>query len=108
MISDIDVHELARRLEETTGPGLTLIDVREVDEYAAGHVPGAALVPMSTVPARAVSLDRDRPVHVVCQSGNRSKATASLLESMGFAVVNVAGGTAAWITAGRPVERGLA
>ena len=108
MITDIDVHELARRLDDEPRPELTLIDVREVDEYAAGHVPGAALVPMSTVPARAVSLDPGRPVHVVCQSGGRSKAMASLLESMGFEVVNVAGGTAAWITAGRPVERGLA
>lgn len=99
---EIDIDELARSAEV----GATVIDVREPGEYVAGHVPGAASMPMGQLPARLGELDRTRPVHVVCASGNRSAAMTDLLVVNGFDAYSVAGGTAAWTRSGRPVETG--
>lgn len=90
-------------------PGNTvLLDVRENDEWAAGHAPGAVHVPMGQVPQRLDELASafpDRPVHVVCRSGGRSaRVTAYLLAQAGWDAVNVEGGMRAWIAAGRPME----
>ena len=71
---EIDIEQLAAALNDQPG-GAALIDVREAGEYAAGHVPGAALMPMSRLASRMGELDKTRPVYVVCASGNRSAAT---------------------------------
>ena len=86
--------------------GAVTIDVREPDEYVAGHVPGARLMPMGEVPSRLTELPRARPVYVICQSGNRSQAIAHLLVRQGFDARSVAGGTTAWEALGYPVVRG--
>jgi rhodanese-related sulfurtransferase len=100
---EIDVERLAQAAERHA----TLIDVREPGEYVAGHVPGARLVPMGQLPSRLGDLDRDRPVYVVCASGNRSAAMTDLLVASGFDAYSVAGGTAAWAKSSRPVETGV-
>ena len=84
--------------------GATVVDVREPVEYAAGHIPGAVNIPMGRLSSRLAEIDRDRPVCVVCASGNRSSAMTDLLVAAGFDAVNVTGGTGAWIRAGRPIE----
>jgi rhodanese-related sulfurtransferase len=86
--------------------GLT-VDVRERVEYAGGHVPGAVWIPMGQLASRLGELDRMRPVHVICATGNRSKAMADLLVAAGFDAASVATGTAGWVAAGHPVEVGL-
>jgi rhodanese-related sulfurtransferase len=101
--TEIDV----ARLEQVLSEGGQLVDVREPQEYAAAHVPGALLVPMGRLTARLDELDASSPVHLICASGNRSGAMCDLLAARGFTAVNVAGGTAAWIASGRPVEGGL-
>lgn len=98
---EIDIAQLA-----SSGDRATVVDVREPAEYVAGHVPGAALVPMGQLPARLEELDRTRPVYVVCASGNRSAAMTDFLIAKGYDAYSVAGGTAAWARAGRPVETG--
>jgi rhodanese-related sulfurtransferase len=85
----------------------TTVDVRERGEYAQGHVPGAVLVPMSQLASRLGELDRSSRIHVICASGNRSKAMTDLLVAQGFDAVSVAGGTQAWIASGRAVGVGL-
>ena len=85
----------------------TTVDVREHGEYAQGHVPGAVLVPMGQLASRLGELDRSSRIHVVCASGNRSKAMTDLLVAQGFDAVSVAGGTQAWIASGRAVGVGL-
>lgn len=100
---EIDIEQLAAALDGDAA----LVDVREPGEYAAGHVPGALLVPMGRLSSRMGELDRTRPVHVICASGNRSAAMTDLLVANGFDASAVAGGTQAWAAAGRPVEVGL-
>ena len=85
----------------------TTVDVREKGEYAQAHVPGAVLVPMGQLASRLGELDRSTRVHVICASGNRSKAMTDLLVATGFDAVSVAGGTHAWIQSGRAVGVGL-
>lgn len=85
--------------------GAVLVDVREPAEYRDGHVPGAINIPMGQLTARMDEIDRDRPVHVVCASGNRSAAMTDVLTAAGFDASNVAGGTSAWIRSGRPIEK---
>ena len=83
-----------------------VLDVREPVEYVGGHVPGAALMPMSTIAARASELPTDTRIHVICASGNRSLVVTDALQRAGYDAVSVAGGTSAWRLAGRPVVTG--
>ena len=82
------------------------VDVRERVEYAQGHVPGAVLMPMGQLANRTSELDQRTRVHVICASGNRSRAMTDLLVARGYDAVSVAGGTSAWIAQGHPVEVG--
>jgi rhodanese-related sulfurtransferase len=91
----------------TERAGGVTIDVRERAEYARAHVPGAVLVPMGQLSSRLAEIDRSARVHVICASGNRSKAMTDLLVAAGFDAASVAGGTGAWIASGRTVEAGL-
>lgn len=86
--------------------GVNVIDVREPAEYVGGHVPGAVSIPMGRLPSRTSELDHSRPVYVICASGGRSGAMADYLARAGFDARSVAGGTSAWIAAGRPVVAG--
>jgi rhodanese-related sulfurtransferase len=86
--------------------GAVVIDVREPYEYAAGHVPGARLLPMGQVPGQAGELPRTGPVYVICASGNRSLAVADYLSRLGVRAYSVAGGTGGWQRSGRPLVRG--
>ncbi|GAB3774763.1 rhodanese-related sulfurtransferase [Nocardioides ginsengisegetis] len=99
---EIDVDQLAVALRD----GAHLVDVREAEEYVAGHVPGARLVPLGQLPVRVSELDAARPVHLICASGNRSRVAAEILEDRGIPAVNVRGGTTAWARSGRDLEVG--
>jgi rhodanese-related sulfurtransferase len=101
-VPEIDTDELAARLAE----GARLLDVREPDEYEAGHVPGAELVPLATVPDRLDRFSSGAVTYLICQVGARSMRAAEYAAERGFEVVNVAGGTRAWIESGREVETG--
>jgi rhodanese-related sulfurtransferase len=100
MVPEIDVGELARRL----AAGAFLLDVRQPDEYTAGHVPGARLVPLDEVPARVDELPGGQEILVICRSGARSRVAAEfLIGQHGVDAINIGGGTLAWIEAGRDV-----
>jgi hydroxyacylglutathione hydrolase len=88
-------------------PDTLVIDVREPEEYAHGHVPGAINLPQAEIASRLDEVPRDRPVQVICQGGYRSLRSAQFLAQMGFTnVASVAGGTAAWQAGGHPLEMG--
>jgi len=99
----VSIHDLWAVID--AGGTAPIIDVREPVEYAAGHVPGARLVPLSTVPQLVGDLPVDRPVYLVCQVGARSAQAAQFLARHGVDAVNVEGGTGDWVAAGYPVER---
>lgn len=84
----------------------TVIDVREPFEFEAGHVPGADLIPMQSVPQHVDRLPTDKPVYVICASGNRSLTAARFLRQSGIEAYSVAGGTSAWANAGREILTG--
>jgi rhodanese-related sulfurtransferase/glyoxylase-like metal-dependent hydrolase (beta-lactamase superfamily II) len=83
--------------------GAELLDVREPDEWAAGHAPGARCVPMRRVESRVDELAAGHVAVVVCRSGGRSNTIAQLLCARGVDAVNLAGGMRAWASAGLPV-----
>lgn len=101
-IQEITVDELAPLLEQ----GVTLIDVREPVEYDEARVPGATLVPLATVPDQLDRFASDAPTYVICKSGGRSLKACEYVAAHGREVVNVAGGTLAWIESGRAVDVG--
>ena len=102
MAAETDVAGLAAARPD----GAVVVDVREPGEYAAGHVPGAVLIPLAVLPVRAHELPRNRRLHVICASGGRSAQAAEWLAAAGWDAVSVAGGTAAWQRAGYPVITG--
>jgi rhodanese-related sulfurtransferase len=84
-----------------------LLDVREDDEWAAGHAEGALHIPMGQIVARfgelAEAADAGGRVHVVCRVGGRSAQVTQYLIAQGVDAVNVDGGMLAWEAAGRPL-----
>ena len=81
-----------------------VVDVREPDEWTAGHAPNALHIPMGTVPERLDELPEvDEPLAVICRSGGRSDRVVQWLVHQGFDVVNVDGGMRAWAAAGKPM-----
>jgi rhodanese-related sulfurtransferase len=80
-----------------------VLDVREADEWAAGHAPDAVFLPMSQITRRVAEIPTDRTVYVMCHSGGRSAQVVQWLNPQGFDAVNVAGGILAWAGNGRPV-----
>lgn len=91
---------------EAYAAGVPVVDVREPYEYEAGHLPGARLIPIGEVVARASELDQDATTYVICQAGGRSLRAVEALDAAGYDVVNVEGGMSTWTAQGRPVELG--
>lgn len=98
-IRSVDVTELPA--------GAVLLDVREDDEWAAGHIDGAVHVPMMQVPQRLQfdpgPVTPDATVVVVCKVGGRSAQVTAWLRQQGYDATNLAGGMLAWDAAGRPM-----
>lgn len=83
-----------------------LVDVRTVGEYRGGHVPGAVNIPLDQISARMSEIPSDKPVVVICASGNRSQTGAKRLADAGYdRVYNLKGGTMSWMMAGLPLDR---
>jgi rhodanese-related sulfurtransferase len=81
-----------------------LLDVREDDEWAAGHAPGAAHLPMMEIPSRLSDVPKDRDVVVVCRVGGRSGQVVAYLVQQGYKnVSNLDGGMMRWAALGRPM-----
>ena len=94
-------------LESVLATGVRLVDVREPDEYSSGHVPGALSIPLGQVPDRIDECcSRGEITYLICRSGARSANAGEFLSDRGHDVVNVIGGTMAWIASGREVVEG--
>jgi rhodanese-related sulfurtransferase len=83
--------------------GALLLDVREPDEWNAGHAPGAQHIPLGELGARVDELPKDRRIVAICRVGGRSARATEALRNAGYDVINLAGGMRAWAAAGQPV-----
>lgn len=99
---ELEPHDAERRLRA----GALLLDVREPDEWTAGHVAGARHIPLGQIEERLGELPSDREIIVICRSGRRSAKAQDTIEAAGLGpVVNLAGGILAWEECGLPVTR---
>lgn len=80
-----------------------LLDVREPDEWAAGHIPGALHIPLGQLNVRYPEIARDRELYVICRAGGRSAQAVQALAGAGWDARNVADGMIGWQAAGRPM-----
>ena len=93
-------------LRAASEPNRIVLDVREPYEYAAGHIAGAKLLPLSQLQSRLDEVPADQPVYVYCHSGNRSKQASEILAKAGKKDIrDVRGGILAWEAAGYPITR---
>ena len=83
--------------------GAYLLDVREYEEWDAGHAPGAVHIPLGELGARYTELARDQPLYVICRSGIRSDHAAHALAGAGWDASNVADGMMGWHASGLPM-----
>lgn len=114
-VEEMGPEEAARLLEKPDREGWHFVDVREESEFAAGHIPGAALVPRGFLEVKADLVhpkrdpwlaDRGRKLVLYCGSGNRGALAARTLQQMGFTdVVSLREGWSGWTKRGYPVER---
>jgi rhodanese-related sulfurtransferase len=99
-----DVPEVSAEEASTlVSQGALLLDVREPDEWQAGHAPDAIFLPIGQVEARIDELPRDRQILAICRVGGRLAAVVAALNTLGYDAVNVAGGMRAWESDDLPV-----
>lgn len=98
-MSEVSVDEAHRRV---TGGWAVLVDVRETDEFDAGHAAGAVSKPLSALVPEGLPMGVD--VFMICRSGGRSAKAVQKAHQGGVTAYNVTGGTAAWFQAGLPMS----
>jgi rhodanese-related sulfurtransferase len=99
-IQEVDAEEAAAGREHNV-----LLDVREADEWEAGHAPGAQWVPLGELESARFKIPINRRIVCVCRVGGRSARATAQLKQWGFDAVNLAGGMKAWAAQGYPVVR---
>lgn len=93
-VKAITTTELQAKIE--AGEAVNLIDVREVDEVEAGHIPGITHIPLGLLEFRMHELDKNEHYYMVCRSGGRSGQATAFLTAQGYDVTNMTGGMLAW------------
>lgn len=93
-ITKINVETLQNILENEE---ITLLDVREMEEYDGGHIEGAVNAPLSSLNETELLYSKDEPLYIICRSGNRSAQAAKILQERGYTeIYDVSGGMIAW------------
>ncbi|VAX13183.1 hypothetical protein MNBD_GAMMA24-1943 [hydrothermal vent metagenome] len=104
-INELDAPELAQRLDDQPDD-IHVIDVREMNEFSNGTMPGAKAIPMATIPVRLNELQQDKELVIICRSGARSAQVCMFLQQQGFdKVFNLRGGLMSWARLGLPIEQ---
>ncbi len=102
-LKNLTPHEIADLLKQDT---IVLVDVREPNEYAAAHIKGAHLVPLSAFNPHSLPKSEGRSIVLHCRSGGRSAKAVALCQRAGLSVeCHMQGGILGWVAAGLPVER---
>ncbi|MDL9937617.1 rhodanese-like domain-containing protein [Gordonia sp. ABSL1-1] len=106
-IPEVSVTELPDDFTAVTDA--VMLDVREDDEWANGHIRGAIHIPMGDIPVRYDEIDQDADLYVVCHASGRSMRVLQYLkQQLGYEGTCVEGGMLAWVQGGKPVEVGPA
>lgn len=93
-MKEITAQQVQEKLQN--GEQLYVIDVREVEEVQAGHIPGITHIPLGLLEFRMHELNKSIPYVIVCRSGARSGRATTFLQEQGFDVTNMTGGMLAW------------
>ena len=96
MKNNISMKDFYEKYTNNSSEKLTIIDVREIHEYTAGHIPSAENFPLSTLGSDFTKLDKDQKYYVICQAGGRSAKAYDFLDAQGFDVINIEGGMNNW------------
>ena len=96
MKNNISMKDFYEKYTNNSSKKLTILDVREIHEYAAGHIPSAENFPLSTLGSDFTKLDKDQKYYVICQAGGRSAKAYDFLDAKGFDVINIEGGMNNW------------
>ncbi|QDX92337.1 rhodanese-like domain-containing protein [Brevibacterium sp. JNUCC-42] len=94
IVKEITPEEVLTKLNEKAA--IQIIDVREPEEWAAGHIAEAILIPLGDVPASLEQFDSSKEIIMVCRSGARSYHACEFLKHNGIEAVNMEGGMLAW------------
>ncbi|MDP9643402.1 rhodanese-related sulfurtransferase [Actinopolyspora lacussalsi] len=97
-VPEVALEELPTQLPEGA-----LLDVRENDEWSAGHAPDAVHIPMNEIPQRLDEIPEADQLYVICRSGGRSSKVTAYLNASGWDAVNVQRGMNGWSALGRPL-----
>ena len=103
-VPSLNTDEAQARIKENPKP--YLLDVRQLNEYTQGHIPGAILIPLDQLSAQLNKLPKDKEIICVCRSGNRSRSATKQLQSAGYQATNLNGGMIGWQRKGFPVKKG--
>jgi rhodanese-related sulfurtransferase len=98
-VPEVDVSQVPEGSDQTP----YILDVREDDEWTAGHIDGAHHIPMMEVPARLGEIPMGEQILVICRSGHRSARVVDFLQAQGVDAANVSGGMHVWAALGRPM-----
>ncbi len=94
MIKEMTVEQVREKLNNNSK--LSLIDVRETEEFEAGTISGAIHIPLGEIPYRYKKINKDQPHIIICRSGGRSGKATEFLQNQGYDVTNMLGGMLAW------------
>ncbi len=96
-VKSINVDQAREYMGKKSPDELTILDVRQPNEYEAGHIPGAKLIPLPDITSRLGEIDSNKATVVYCAVGGRSRIAAQMMAAQGFSdVYNLSGGFKAW------------
>lgn len=93
MFDSILIDEFYKKTKENS---LSILDVREMDEFDSGHIPTSFNIPLSVLETEFEKLEKSKEYYVICHLGGRSSRACQFLTREGYEVVNVLGGMSAW------------
>ena len=96
MKNNISMKDFYEKYANNSSEELTILDVRENHEYAAGHIPSAQNFSLSSLGIEFTKLDKNQKYYVICQAGGRSARAYDFLEAQGFDIINIEGGMNNW------------
>jgi rhodanese-related sulfurtransferase len=103
-LPSLNAAELNEKLKNGKRP--LVIDVRQPDEYRAGHIAGSKLIPLGELGKRISELPKDKEIVCVCASGSRSRSATKYLVGAGYNAFDMSGGMFAWQRAQLPIKKG--